>query len=167
MTDIETEFADYNRHWDEFLVYRPNAEDKRLNWFDFLDRFHPNEIDNEMEPEEHIFAQSQKKMGWTPPDAKPTFGGQIGLSKGDVWPIPNAEPKYNNYDVDINGKKADVYTVLEAFEVTCPALQHLAKKVLKCGRRGHKDELEDLNNIIASANRAKELYHERVRSQQR
>tara|TARA_R110002153_G_scaffold146921_1_gene298195 strand:+ start:62 stop:523 length:462 start_codon:yes stop_codon:yes gene_type:complete len=153
MTDIETEFADYNRHWDEFLVYRPNAEDKRLNWFDFLDRFHPNEIDNEMEPEEHIFAQSQEKMGWTPLDE---------LSK-----IPKAEPKYNNYDVDINGKKADVYTVLEAFEVTCPALQHLAKKVLKCGRRGHKDELEDLNNIIASANRAKELYHDRVRSQQR
>ena len=153
MTYIETEFAYYNRHWDEFLVYRPNAKDKRLNWFDFLDRFHPNEIDNEMEPEEHIFAQSQKKMGWKLLDE---------LSK-----IPKAEPKYNNYDVDINGKKADVYTILEAFEVTCPALQHLAKKVLKCGRRGHKDELEDLNNIIASANRAKELYHERVRSQQR
>ncbi len=162
MTDIETEFNDYNRHWDEFLVYRPNAEDKRLNWFDFLGRFHPNEINNEMEPEEHIFAQSQKKMGWTPlPDPRMRF------VKIDDYRLPNAEPKYNKYDVDINGKKADVYTVLEAFEVTCPALQHLAKKVLKCGRRGHKDELEDLNNIIASANRAKELYHERVRSQQR
>ena len=162
MTYIETEFAYYNRHWDEFIVYRPNAEDKRLNWFDFLDRFHPNEIDNEMEPEEHIFAQSQKKMGWTPlPDPRIDF-----IETDDHRP-PKAEPKYNNYDVDINGKKADVYTVLEAFEVTCPALQHLAKKVLKCGRRGHKDELEDLNNIIASANRAKELYHDRVRSQQR
>jgi len=162
MTYIETEFADYNRHWDEFLVYRPNSIDERLNWFDFLYRFHLDEIDNEMEPEEHIFAQSQKKIGWTPlPDPRMDF-----IETDDHRP-PKAEPNYNKYDVDINGKKADVYTVLEAFEVTCPALQHLAKKVLKCGRRGHKDELEDLNNIIASANRAKELYNERIRSQQR
>ena len=163
--DTRQRFADYNRNWDEFLVYRPNADDKRLNWFDWLNCDMNNtskeeykdichDYDNEMEPEEHIFAQSQRKMGWTPPDKLPTLSGKI-------------EPKYSKYDVDINGKKADVYTVLEAFEVTCPALQHLAKKVLKCGRRGHKDELEDLNNIIASANRARELYYERVRSQQR
>ena len=51
----------------------------------------------------------------------------------------------------------DVYDVLEAFEVTCPALQHLIKKALAAGKRGHKDELRDLIDIVESAYRAIEL----------
>lgn len=51
----------------------------------------------------------------------------------------------------------DVYDVLEAFNVTCPALQHLAKKALCAGLRGHKDVMTDLLDIKASADRAIEL----------
>lgn len=51
----------------------------------------------------------------------------------------------------------DVYDVLKAFEVTNPALQHLVKKALAVGKRGHKDMAEDLQDIIDSAIRAKEL----------
>ena len=51
----------------------------------------------------------------------------------------------------------DVYDVLKAFEVTNPALQHLIKKALKVGKRGHKDIETDLQDIIDSAVRAKEL----------
>ena len=51
----------------------------------------------------------------------------------------------------------DVYDVLKAFEVTNPALQHLIKKALAVGKRGHKDESEDYQDIIDSAVRAKEL----------
>ena len=51
----------------------------------------------------------------------------------------------------------DVYDVLKAFEVTNPALQHLIKKALKVGNRGHKDIETDLQDIIDSAVRAKEL----------
>ena len=51
----------------------------------------------------------------------------------------------------------DVYDVLKAFEVTNPALQHLIKKALKVGNRGHKDIATDLQDIIDSAVRAKEL----------
>ncbi len=51
----------------------------------------------------------------------------------------------------------DVYDVLEAFNVTCPALQHLAKKALCTGLRGHKDKAEDLRDILESAARAVQL----------
>ena len=75
------------------------------------------------------------------------------------------EPKKdgNKYHVtihDINGNgsvTADVYAILNACPITNPALQHLVKKALFAGSRGHKDKLEDLDNIIESAIRAKEL----------
>lgn len=51
----------------------------------------------------------------------------------------------------------DVYDVLKAFAVTCPALQHLNKKSLCAGLRGHKDITQDLQDILDSANRAIEL----------
>jgi hypothetical protein len=51
----------------------------------------------------------------------------------------------------------DVYDVLEAFNVTCPALQHLAKKALCAGLRGHKDTMTDLLDIKVSADRAIKL----------
>lgn len=55
----------------------------------------------------------------------------------------------------------DVYDVLQAFGVTDPALQHLAKKALAVGQRGHKDEEQDLRDIKASAERAIQLYYNR------
>lgn len=63
----------------------------------------------------------------------------------------------SKYDVQINGTKADVYDVLQAFDVINPALQHLIKKALKVGQRGHKDEMTDYQDIIDSAIRAKQL----------
>lgn len=58
------------------------------------------------------------------------------------------------------GVFVDVYDVLQAWAVTNPALQHLIKKALACGQRGHKDELEDYQDIIDSSIRAKQLYEE-------
>ncbi|RUR49012.1 hypothetical protein ELY37_02920 [Vreelandella populi] len=55
------------------------------------------------------------------------------------------------------GVFVDVYDVLQAWAVTNPALQHLIKKALAPGQRGHKDLETDMNDIVASAQRAKEL----------
>ena len=64
----------------------------------------------------------------------------------------------NKYIREIKpGITVDVYDVLKAFQVTNPALQHLIKKALACGNRGHKDTLTDHQDIIDSAIRAKEL----------
>lgn len=66
----------------------------------------------------------------------------------------NVNPKYNR---PCKGMTIDVYDVLQAFNVTNPALQHLVKKALAVGQRGHKDKMEDLRDILASAQRAIEL----------
>ena len=63
-------------------------------------------------------------------------------------------PKYNR---PCKGVTIDVYDVLQAFNVTNPALQHLVKKALAVGQRGHKDKMEDLRDVLASAQRAIEL----------
>ena len=55
------------------------------------------------------------------------------------------------------GQTVDVYDVIEAFQVTCPALQHLIKKALCAGLRGHKDAKQDLVDIKDSAERAIQL----------
>lgn len=63
----------------------------------------------------------------------------------------------SKYTKQIHGVSVDVYDVLMAWEVANPALQHLIKKALQCGQRGHKDKQQDLKDIIDSAIRAKEL----------
>lgn len=75
-------------------------------------------------------------------------------------PVTNATPTVTNdskYNRPCKGVTIDVYDVLKAFNVTCPALQHLIKKALAVGQRGHKDVSEDLKDILASAKRAIEL----------
>lgn len=69
----------------------------------------------------------------------------------------------SKYDRTIIGRDAagipvavtvDVYRVIDAFQVTDPALQHLVKKALCAGLRGHKDRTQDLNDIMQSAQKA-------------
>lgn len=67
----------------------------------------------------------------------------------------------NKYAVDCKGRSIDVYDVLNAFAVTCPATQHAIKKLLIPGKRGHKSELGDLREARASVDRAIDLANER------
>jgi len=67
-------------------------------------------------------------------------------------------PANNKYLREIKaGVFVDVYDVLKAWDVRNPALQHLIKKALQAGGRGHKDLTTDLADITASAIRAQEL----------
>lgn len=69
----------------------------------------------------------------------------------------------NKYAVDCKGRSIDVYDVLNAFAVTCPATQHAIKKLLMPGKRGHKSERGDLLEARASIDRAIDLARERKR----
>lgn len=70
----------------------------------------------------------------------------------------NARMSNNKYQREIKpGVFVDVYDVLKAWGVRNPALQHLIKKALAVGQRGHKDTAEDLQDIVDSAVRAKEI----------
>ena len=66
--------------------------------------------------------------------------------------------KRNKYQREIKpGIWVDVYDVLQAWGVQNPAIQHLIKKALQPGERGHKDKAQDMDDIVASALRAREL----------
>jgi hypothetical protein len=57
-------------------------------------------------------------------------------------------------DVQLIGGKIDVYAVLVAFGVHCPARQHAIKKLLCAGLRGKGDELQDLHEAGDAIDRA-------------
>jgi hypothetical protein len=83
-----------------------------------------------------------------PPSSSPPLDG----------PAIKAIVSSNKYLREIKpGVLVDVYDVLSAWKVTNPALQHLIKKALQAGERGHKSRLEDLDDVVASAVRAREI----------
>lgn len=65
--------------------------------------------------------------------------------------------RINKYKKPCKGITVDVYDVLKAFEVTCPAMQHAIKKCLMAGKRGAKDAVQDMDEAIQSIERSKEL----------
>lgn len=62
----------------------------------------------------------------------------------------------------VRSVEIDVYCVLEAFDVRCPAVAHAIKKLLAPGQRGKGDRLADLRGAVAALHRAIDL--ERVRT---
>lgn len=65
-----------------------------------------------------------------------------------------------NVPCSINGQ-IDVYAVLDAFAVDCPARQHAIKKLLCAGIRGKNSELDDLREAEDAVKRAIQMYYSR------
>ena len=59
----------------------------------------------------------------------------------------------SKYHKTIKGVTIDIYDVLRAFEVTSPPIQHAVKKLLMPGNRGHKDQLQDVQEALQSIQR--------------
>jgi len=57
----------------------------------------------------------------------------------------------------------DVYNVLEAYQVACPAIQHAVKKLLCAGLRGKGSACDDLVEARDAVTRAIELQTQRER----
>lgn len=88
----------------------------------------------------------------------PSWGFKLANDEQDLNDCIGAPEADNKYLREIKpGVFVDVYDVLMAWNVTNPALQHLIKKALQAGERGHKSREQDLQDIIDSAIRAKEL----------
>ena len=101
-----------------------------------------------IQPEELPFLDS-------PPEFEHGFGAS---SLNDQYAEIEQVRKHRHYFKDVsNIAEIDVYAVLKLFEVTDPCLQHIVKKALCAGKRGHKDMMEDLQNIVDTAIRAVEL----------
>jgi hypothetical protein len=71
------------------------------------------------------------------------------------------EKAHNHYLKDVSHLDyIDVYRVLDLFKVTDPCLQHAVKKLLVAGGRGHKDIERDIQDVIDSCERWKEMKQE-------
>lgn len=71
------------------------------------------------------------------------------------------EKAHNHYFKDVRHLEyIDVYRVLDLFGVTDPCLQHAAKKLFVAGSRGHKDIERDIQDVIDSCERWKEMQKE-------
>lgn len=67
------------------------------------------------------------------------------------------QKELTKYQRNIKGAVIDVYDLLVAYNVTCPATAHAIKKLLMPGERHAKTWEQDINEAIASLERAKEL----------
>ena len=74
--------------------------------------------------------------------------------------------KYLRNIHDVDGK-VDVYAVLEAFAVACPARQHAVKKLLCAGLRGKGDALQDLSEARDAVLRAIDMERHRIGGRKR
>lgn len=64
----------------------------------------------------------------------------------------------NKYNREIKpGVYVDVYDVLKAFDVTCPAMAHAIKKCLAPGQRGVKSSVQDKHEAIVSIERSLQM----------
>ena len=68
--------------------------------------------------------------------------------------------KHNHYFRDCPYDKIDVYRIIDIFEITDPAAQHILKKCIATGKRGHKDEERDWQDIVDSAQRRLQMLAE-------
>ena len=67
----------------------------------------------------------------------------------------------NPYIVDISKyNKLDIYRILSLYDVTDPCLQHAIKKLLCAGKRGVKNQTQDINEVILSLKRFLEMQGE-------
>ena len=81
----------------------------------------------------------------------------------EVFEVGCGVSRYEKEFISMDGKvfSADVYSVLVAFGVTCPARQHAIKKLLMPGQRGSKGELQDLDEALVSVARAVDMAYAR------
>lgn len=72
------------------------------------------------------------------------------------------------HDIDDPTKTVivDIYSVLVAFDVQCPARQHASKKLLCAGIRGKGNAIQDLKEAITALERAVTLERQRNNNQE-
>jgi len=120
-----------------------------------IDRYHDGEYDlttKKISTKDNLSLYEEMDMaGGEEEYVKEVFPKQENnIDKGDKYKKTICDNKGNSVIID-------VYDVLVAFEITCPAMQHSIKKLLCAGNRGHKDKLTDLDEAKHSIDRAKEL----------
>jgi len=75
--------------------------------------------------------------------------------------MSNAIAKHHHYKKDVKHLDyIDVYRIIDLYELHDPCFQHALKKILVPGARGHKDLINDINDIIDTMQRKLEMIAE-------
>lgn len=77
----------------------------------------------------------------------------------DNAPVQQAK-KHSHYFKKCGYDYVDVYRTIKMFDVTDPCLQHAVKKLLVTGGRGFKDIETDVQDVIDTLERWKEMFNE-------
>lgn len=109
------------------------------------------------------------KPAWPPTDSRIEVIGQNGnngehytedlgyMYTDEEAPKQELPPLTDPYRKVMPSVSVDVYDILQAYEVTNPAVQHAIKKMLCAGKRGYKGDIKDIKEAISSLERAVEL----------
>ena len=74
--------------------------------------------------------------------------------------VARQEEKHSHYKKDVsNLKMIDPYRIADLYDLH-PCADHIMKKSLCAGNRGHKDKLRDIQDIIDTAERWKQMLEE-------
>ena len=65
------------------------------------------------------------------------------------------------YDYEYKGIKLDIYRILKIYNIVEPAQQHAIKKLFRAGK-SIKNIEQDINEVIESLNRWKEMIKEDI-----
>lgn len=96
-------------------------------------------------------------------DLKPIKGEAMKESLNDkmaTTEVARQEEKHNHYKKDVSNLNViDPYRIADLYDLH-PCAEHIMKKSLCAGGRGHKDLLRDIQDIIDTAERWKEIIEE-------
>jgi hypothetical protein len=81
----------------------------------------------------------------------------VNTYKAVVPEVQVADSGYSHYVRHFNGVKLDPYRIFDLYQITNPCVQHAMKKLFALGKRGAKDELKDLQEVIDTLERMKEM----------
>lgn len=72
--------------------------------------------------------------------------------------------KHSHYFKDVSKLDViDVYRIIDLWKITDPCDQHALKKILCPGGRGHKDIIQDTQDVIDTMQRKLEMFSENVK----
>ena len=134
----DLEFENNKKHWWD-------ADDKTWN-------YNPD----------YANAEKYSRVVWqrqAQPEELPYIGDEQSLND-QYAEIEKVREKHSHYKKDVSHLDVlDIYRVTELFKPhSCGA--HIAKKALCSGQRGHKDLLTDIQDIIDTAERWKQMIQE-------
>ena len=114
-------------------------------------------VDAEYWTNEKLLESNYVEVLWQRSEEKPVG---VGTSIGGA-----IERENDHYFINVsNLEEIDFYEIAKRYNVTDPAVQHILKKCLAVGNRGHKDMQTDLRDIFKTAKRALEINGVKIES---